>query len=939
MRPIRLELTGFTAFREKCEIDFLGLDLFAITGQTGAGKTSLLDAMTYSLYGKTSRLNKAGKDLMNQGSTSMSVLFHFRVKKEEYQIVRAIKGSSVTARLEQLEEGEWRAISGSLSDINAQVERIVGLDFDGFTKAVILPQGKFDVFLRGKPDERREVLNDLLDVRVYQRMMQSANEKGKLAEERMKVKEAEIDMAATPEAHAELRREFKILREGEKNAANVVDRLRNSLPDALSLREKRIALAVSARELQEAETEIVAAADAAAKAKLEAQRQHSAIEQLDRQIKATAYDGELHLKLAQWEQPALQRKNLNEQVTEEHLKRKSAEISLAGALKEATAAAKLLEGVKARLKDGAELRSSTKAACDALRKKHGSVDAIQQLIEDLDNARLAGPEIEALDQAVEELELRAKSISADIEVARQAVDAAEIEVKSAEDRYEHLHARDRGSALRHELQLGKPCPVCEQEVRSIPKRADAKELTKAGDRTKLVKLRLKKAQDVLLVIETEATGLPGRIKLARKQLKVHEAASKAAAARATHVLGDVTVKSAPVALRLLIQQIQGAELAAHRAQADYERLQSDERDMSDAYKTAEHKQQLASGQIENIKRVIAACQKNISEIEHLLQGAPPQEEITSQLKVLKAAKLKRDQLEATRKGNEKARIKAEQDVVRCSKDTEALEKGKVKCGKSIERLDTEIRKLTKQLCKKLGNVELTDSPDEASQIEHLSADRQKELETAQARVQQNQFAIQSLAEKIADNERLRGEIAQQRAEEALYHELGSWLNAGNFQQYLLGSAFDLLAKEGSRHLKLLSNDRYTFSYKDKEFEVIDNSFGGDARSVNTLSGGESFLASLSLALALAESIAELNSGGGTVALESLFLDEGFSTLDGETLNRVADAIQLLQDGNRLIGIITHVPSLADQMPARIEIEKTLSGSRILQKRQNAVEVN
>jgi DNA repair protein SbcC/Rad50 len=85
MRPIRLEIKGFTAFREKSEIDFSNLDLFAITGQTGAGKSSLLDAMTYSLYGKTSRLNKAGKDLMNQGSTSMSVLFHFRVKNEEYR--------------------------------------------------------------------------------------------------------------------------------------------------------------------------------------------------------------------------------------------------------------------------------------------------------------------------------------------------------------------------------------------------------------------------------------------------------------------------------------------------------------------------------------------------------------------------------------------------------------------------------------------------------------------------------------------------------------------------------------------------------------------------------------------------------------------------------------------------------------------------------------
>jgi exonuclease SbcC len=940
MRPIRLELKGFTAFREKCEIDFSSLVLFAITGQTGAGKTSLLDAMTYALYGKTSRLNKAGKDLINQGSSSMSVLFRFRVKKEEYQVVRTIKGSTVTARLERLETGEWTAISGSLSDINVQVARIIGLDFDGFTKAVILPQGKFDVFLRGKPDERREVLNDLLDVRVYQRMMQSANEKGRLAEERIKVKEAEIDAAATPEAQVELRRELKGLRAQEKTIADIVDRLRNSLSDALSLREKRNGLEASRGELQDAERDIAAAARAGAKAKLEVQHQKLTIEELDRQIKATAYDSELHLRLAQWEQPSIQRKKLNEQIVDQDRKRTNAETNLTDAMEEVSRTGKLLEIAKSSLKASEQLRSSTKTACDALKRKHGSADAIKQLIEDLDKTGLAAPEINALQQAVEELTLRANSISADIEAAQEAVGTVETELKRAEDRYEHLHARDRVGALRHELQLGKPCPVCEQEVHSLPKGTDAKELAKAGERTKLEKVRLKKAQDALLVLETEAAGLPGRIDLAGQQVEIHKAASKAAADRAAQVLGETGGDRAPDALRLLIQQIKSAELAAQRAQASYESLQGEERIASDAFKNAEHKRQLAVGHIDNIKQVITSCKKNIAETDLLLQGAPSYEEIVSQLKTLKAAKLKREQLEDTRKANEKARIKAEEQVVRCAKDTEASENVKAKCVKSIEHLDKEITKLTKQLSKKLGDLELADSPDEALQIEGLSSERQKDLEAAQARVQQTQFALQSLAEKIADNERFREEIVRHRTEQSLYHELGSWLNAGNFQQFLLSSAFDLLAREGSKHLKLLSNDRYTFTYKDKEFEVIDNSYGGDARSVHTLSGGESFLASLSLALALAESIAELNSEGGTVALESLFLDEGFSTLDGETLNRVADAIQLLQNGNRLIGIITHVPSLADQMPARIEIEKTLSGSRVLlQKIDHGIEVN
>ena len=92
MRPIKLELQGFTAFRENSEVDFSAFDLFAITGQTGAGKTSLLDAITYSLYGKTSRLNKAGKDLISQGATGMSVLLHFRAGSEDFKVSESNQG-------------------------------------------------------------------------------------------------------------------------------------------------------------------------------------------------------------------------------------------------------------------------------------------------------------------------------------------------------------------------------------------------------------------------------------------------------------------------------------------------------------------------------------------------------------------------------------------------------------------------------------------------------------------------------------------------------------------------------------------------------------------------------------------------------------------------------------------------------------------------------
>jgi exonuclease SbcC len=258
-----------------------------------------------------------------------------------------------------------------------------------------------------------------------------------------------------------------------------------------------------------------------------------------------------------------------------------------------------------------------------------------------------------------------------------------------------------------------------------------------------------------------------------------------------------------------------------------------------------------------------------------------------------------------------------------------MESARAKCAETIQSLVAEIAKRGKLLKTALGDIVLAEPPDEAAQIQRMETSSRKQLEALQADAQKCRFGIDDLAKRIERNQKLREEGAQLRAEGALYRDLGTWLNAGNFQQYLLGSAFEILAQEGSKHLKELSGGRYEFGFEDEEFVVSDHSNAGETRSVRTLSGGESFLASLALALALAESITQLNGERGAVNLESLFLDEGFSTLDSETLSKVADAIEVLQTGHRLIGVITHVQSLADQMPVRIEIEKTVGGSRIV----------
>ena len=148
------------------------------------------------------------------------------------------------------------------------------------------------------------------------------------------------------------------------------------------------------------------------------------------------------------------------------------------------------------------------------------------------------------------------------------------------------------------------------------------------------------------------------------------------------------------------------------------------------------------------------------------------------------------------------------------------------------------------------------------------------------------------------------------------------LRADQFLAYVQEEALRLLAEDGARHLRTLSQGRYSLVCDEQEFAVLDHWNADSRRSVKTLSGGETFLASLALALALAESLSRLSAEGRAgEALESLFLDEGFGTLDAETLDVVVQAIEALHGGQRMVGIVTHIPELAERMPARLEVRR------------------
>jgi len=257
VRPLRLSLEGFTSFRDKVLLDFSGLDLFAITGPTGAGKSSLIDALVFALYGQVPRVGDDYKQLISHGKERLTVMLEFTVGRESYRIVRTARPDKPSQqRLERITSGTPEPVADGAREIRTEVDRILGLDYDGFTRSVVLPQGQFDAFLKGEPKERRKILVALLSLTVYERMQQLANQRSSTAKTEADFikRQLETDFAtATPEALEQKKAELEEVLAKLKTDIEGLEARKTTLESTVSQLESEKNVAVEKAETTGAE--------------------------------------------------------------------------------------------------------------------------------------------------------------------------------------------------------------------------------------------------------------------------------------------------------------------------------------------------------------------------------------------------------------------------------------------------------------------------------------------------------------------------------------------------------------------------------------------------------------------------------------------------------------------------------------------------------------
>jgi exonuclease SbcC len=806
VKPLRLAVEGFTSFRQKVELDFAGLDLFAITGPTGAGKSSLIDAVVFALYGQVPRIGDDYKQLISHGAERLSVQLDFAVGGESYRIARTARPDRPSQqRLERVSPSGTQPIADRAKEIRAEVERLLGLDYDGFTRSVVLPQGQFDAFLKGEPKERRKILVALLSLGVYERMQQLANQRVAKARDEAEFvrRQLETDFAgATPEA----------------------------------LQQAKARLCSVEQEAQRAERALSGLSEAAALAQ--------------------------RARAARGEADALARDEADE--------------------------AQALAAAQSTL-DGADRRRAELAGdADAVRRAHESLAFDESRFHALTAAKPRATQLAALaprvSRATAELAAKQRSLdearaelaaaTAEAPALAAAAERAREQEATARAAREAAHRAHLAVALRRGLVAGEPCPVCAQAVGSVPE-ADAPQIEAAEAR-------------------------------AREAEKTRQAASD----------------------RLQQQRVRLAQLEAAAAGLGRELAQLDAQ-----------QRDLRSLAAEAVSELLRA---GFLEIETAnADGLAAR--IASELSALDSARRQRAELETRRQSLEQqlaqldgafAAAGARRDAARAR-----LAELAVRRAAAAERLESARRELLAQAAAEgwSGLEPLPRGRDEADLVEALRVSAQRASAEAAACLATARQAVARSEQDLARVEELRARRSELESRAALCRSLADHLKANELVAWIQEEALRRLALEGSRHLSRLSQGRYELrlgaggadaaAKAEQDFCVVDHWNGESVRSVRTLSGGETFLASLALALALAESLAQLSvEGRARDALESLFLDEGFGSLDADSLDVVVSALDALHGGQRMVGIVTHVRELAERLPARLEVRRQGSAS-------------
>jgi exonuclease SbcC len=982
MRLHRLEVAAFGPYvrREIVDFDVLGADgLFLLHGDTGAGKTTLLDAIAFALFGvvpgargevKRLRCEQAEPDDVTEVVLELTVQGHRLriVRNPEYQRPKR-RGEGMTTQQAkaslswtgQVPQGQSPEGVTRIDEVARTVERLLGMTADQFFQVVLLPQGEFARFLRADTTEREKLLERLFGT-------------GRFGD----IERWFSDLRT--ERHRELEKQTQVVREWVARFAQVAkDEAPEEEQSAWVERVRRESAAqVAAAELTERE-----ARKARELAEAALQERREAAERVRRVRMA-------HGKLAELAEFAGQRARWAAEVAD--AKRATGVVEaaarldrLAGQLEEA----RRREAVRVRELE-ATGQASTDEPVTALRSEAGVLreeagalaglvaEAVQQRRDRLRHAELGtaagvaagqvivlGEKLATVPEQVRQLRERlgaaieaegklegvcARAAELDIAVrdaglipgAERAVSKADAALRSAIDKHQlarqhRLDLRERrlngmAAELAAELADGSACPVCGSGEHPAPAKpvegsVDEVQERAAEEAEQKLDLRRQKLVTAKHEVETKLAGLVDKLgERTSETLAAESAAVRGQLAMLSELAGrqaalDAAIVSAESEVKDLTEERQDAEKAVTAAETE-------SRALAELLREREQRLEVARGEYPDVAARRTHLVAVVTALDALAEArtvrTSAREQLDEQRVVVEEA-LRQNGFETVEQARAAAR--AEEHVVRLEQQLSAAEIDEAKAQAALAEPE-------------LSGVSPEDAVDVETAVEAAKEARgQAEralvaVRAATERARELAGLAEQMSVAMARLAPVEEEFAELKALADVVNGRGQNSRKMSLRSYVLAARLEEVALAATERLRTMSQGRYSFVHSDAAgargmrgglgIDVLDD-YSGTVRPAKTLSGGESFLASLALALGLADVVAAETGGA---LLDTLFIDEGFGTLDAETLDIVMNILDELRAGGRVVGLVSHVEELRQRIPTRLRVRKSRSGSTL-----------
>ncbi|AVR00103.1 exonuclease [Oceanobacillus iheyensis] len=1022
MKPLKLTLTAFGPYKEKEVINFTDLQenrLFVISGNTGAGKTTIFDGICFALYGSASGQDRENNAMLRSDfaddNVHTAVELEFALNERTYRVLRQLGHIKSGNKTKTGERYEFFEITNGdeipvvdrqmVSEIDRKIEELIGLTQDQFKQIVMLPQGEFRKLLTSQTENKEEILRRLFKTEPYKHITEKIKQK-RLAmddayKQAVRVRDQYIAAIGKSLPKRDSSTLFPLLEAEYQNTKQVLDgleverqyyeakivedkaayehaykshnqkqttyHLSKALNDrfaALEQKENRLKeLVDQAEQFEKKEVQLEKAERAQRLAPYEKQREEWRRDEATKQAaRKEAEQNKKQIDEKRVEVQAAYEKEENKKAEREAIRKELDKLhDFLPVVKEMDTAKQKLQRLhqqgKATYAEWQQAKEKLEEQKNKAEKLDQKIKTLDQLVEKLpDKQQQLGEMREQIKLVLDYLKRRdhLRTLETEIKQQKQVVEEKRKHYLKLEENW----ISNQATLLAEHLHDGEACPVCGsvEHPEKATSRSDA-----------ISKEQLEKAKHDYDADDSKFREVSANYQAAKTQVeeKVQELNSYSVSLENAEQTKDKLTESG-TALKQEVEQLNKARKELADQKQSYEQVKVTTKQLEEKVQAKEKAYQEIKSSYDTSKAVYQERVNNIpedvrvlTELEQKIQQAKKQQEMLEnawetiqkrlqEVKEMQAKAVERlthvqqQCVETTTKREEvekqfttalaEASFSAETDYQDAKLSEEAFHELKNSVEQFKQTLST-VREQVSELRTELKDKEKADLSAIESELAKLKETYEVTLKTWQESKNYHQEA-KDLYQSIAKASEESGDIERKlRTISDLYDAIRGQNNRKiSFERYLQIEYLEQIIDAANQRLKHLSNGQFFLMRSDRQeshgrqsglaLDVYD-AYTGQTRDVKTLSGGEKFNASLCLALGMSDVIQSFQ---GNISIKTMFIDEGFGTLDEEALNKAIDTLVDLQQSGRMIGVISHVQELKTIFPAVLEVKKTKEGS-------------